>query len=81
MLYKKFHRNYVRQFKKGTVFSFETHRDVVNKEPYTLIDWGNHIRITGINYDLVLIYSNGSINIKIEKDAIQEIPQKLCKAV
>lgn len=72
MLYKKFHRNYVRQFKKGTEFSYETHRDVVNKEPYTLINWGNHIRITGIYYGLVLIYSDGRIDysIKIEEHAI-----------
>jgi len=71
MLYKKYHREYIRQFKKGTEFSYETHRDVVNKEPYTYIGYGN-IRITGINYDLILVFSNGTTNckIKIEKDVI-----------
>lgn len=72
MLYKKYHRNYIKQFKKGTEFNYKTYRDVVNKEPYTCC--GN-IRITGINYDLVLVYSDGTTNynIKIGKDVIQEI--------
>lgn len=74
MLYKKYHRSYVRKFRKGTEFSYKTYRDVVNKEPYTLIGCGN-IRITGINYDLVLLYSDGTTNYNIEigKDVIQEI--------
>lgn len=73
MLYKKFHRSYVRQFKKGVEFNYKTYRDVVNKEPYD-IGCGN-IRITGINYDLVIVYSDGTTNcnIKIERDAIQKI--------
>lgn len=75
MLYKKYHRSYVRKFRKGTEFSYKTYRDVVRKEPYILIAWGIPIRLTGISYDLVLVYSDGKINynIKIVEDVIQEI--------
>lgn len=35
MLYKKYHRNYVRKFKKGTEFVYNgERRHVVEKEPY-----------------------------------------------
>lgn len=75
MLYKKYHRNYVSQFKKGTEFSYktcidrDTVRDIVKKEPY--YNHGN-IRILGIRYFLVLVYSVGTTNcnIKIEKDVV-----------
>ena len=72
MLYKKIHRNFVRQFKKGTEFDFEIYRDAVKSGPYCV--YGS-IRITGINYNHVLIYPDGTINhriynIKIKKDVI-----------
>ena len=69
MLYKKYHRNFVRQFKKGTKFTefdYKTYRDVVEIEPY--YDYGN-ICINGNRYYLILVHSDGTTNhqIKIEK--------------
>ena len=71
MLYKKYHRNFVRQFRKGIEFNYKAYRDVVNKEPYTLIGCEN-IRVTGTIYDLILVYSNGTTacDIRIKKDVI-----------
>lgn len=63
MLYKKYHRNFVRQFKEGTEFRYKTYRDVVLKEPH--FDYGC-IRITGDKYYLVLVYSSGRINYNIK---------------
>lgn len=37
MLYKKYHRSYIRQFKKGTEFVYNGERRyIVEKEPYIL---------------------------------------------
>ena len=73
MLYKKYHRFYVRQFKKGVKFSYKTYRDVVEVEPYYRPYFDNGgIRITGNKYYLVLVHLDGTTNynIKIEKHAI-----------
>lgn len=34
MLYKKYHRSYVSQFKKGVEFRYKSHKCVVTREPY-----------------------------------------------
>ena len=72
MLYKKYHKNFVSQFKEGTEFNYKAFRDVVEREPH--YDYGS-IHIVGNTYYLPLVYHNGRINcnIKIEKDAVQEI--------
>ena len=69
MLYKKYHRQYVREFKVGVKFDYKTYRDVVEKEPYY---YNGGIHITGNKYYLVLVHSDGTTNynIKIEKDVI-----------
>lgn len=83
MLYKKYHRNLVKQFKKGTKFkySYSPHEDamldIVWKEPY-YFKHNNCIEVQG-KYDstwLVLIWSRGMIEpgIKIvEENVIQKI--------
>lgn len=78
MLYKKYHRNYVRKFRKGTEFSYktyrETHKDVVWREPY--IGFGPcGVWMTGKEGGWVIVFQNGVVDykIKIEKDVIQEI--------
>lgn len=79
MLYKKYHRKFVRQFKEGTEFTeFDhiTYRDVVEREPFS--DYGN-ICMTGNKYYFILVFSYGTTNHKIyiikikKKDVIQEI--------
>lgn len=66
MLYKKYHRNFVRQFKKGVKFSYKTYnkvyKDIVEREPY--YDgryWRRNIRITGSKNDLFLIFPSGQL--------------------
>lgn len=63
MLYKKYHRNFVRQFKKGTVFKWNRSLSVetVMKEPYYFND--KFIFIKDSKYQQWdLIYYNGRIN-------------------
>ena len=69
MLYKRYHRNYISQFRKGTEFNYKAYRDVVEIEPYYV---GGNICVTGNKYYLALVYHSGRINynIKIEKDVI-----------
>jgi len=66
MLYKKYHRNYISQFRKGTEFWFKAYyREKVVIEPYVY---------SGVcrSGSWVLIFLDGKINynIKIEKDVI-----------
>ena len=68
MLYKKYHRNYVSQFKVGVKFMCKSEcgdgriiypRYTVEKAPYYV--YGD-IRLTGIEYYLVLVFSDGIVN-------------------
>lgn len=63
MLYKKYHRDYVSQFKRGVKFACEDgirySMYTVEKEPYYV--YGD-IRLTGIEYYLVLVFYDGKIN-------------------
>lgn len=74
MLYKKYHRNFIRKFKKGTRFKFFINDDtkgimyVVNGEPF--INLFKEIFISVIKIDISdlpiytsLIYSNGSLSV------------------
>lgn len=78
MLYKKYHRNYVRQFRKGTEFVYSNMHDgitlkiVVEVEPWL---YDEKIYVTEKFGNWTLVFPGGKINyeIKIEKDAIQEI--------
>lgn len=80
MLYKKYHRFYVRQFKKGAWFRYKdynnVYKDIVEREPY--YDgryWRRNIRITGSKNDLFLIFPSGQL-VEVEiikRDAVQEI--------
>lgn len=80
MLYKKFHRNFVRKFKKGTEFSYktsrnrDTYRDTVRVEPYALTNFhSSRVRVESNENDwiLTLVFENGIINKYLH--AIQEI--------
>ena len=71
MLYKKYHRNYVKQFKKGVKF------DIISVEEVWKEPWYDNVNkiiyITGSKYGRWdLVFPNGKVeyNIKIEKDAI-----------
>ena len=64
MLYKKYHRKYVSQFKKGTVFKWNRSLsvEVVTKEPYYFNDKFIFIKDSKyIRWDLVYVY-NGRVN-------------------
>ena len=62
MLYKKYHRNYVSQFKKGTKFRWNTENsEVVVIEPYFSNDY-HEIHISDVKYGWVLVFSGGKIN-------------------
>lgn len=60
MLYKKYHRKFVKQFKKGVKFECinSVRRYIVEKEPF----YGGNICITGECSVWVLVYMDGSIN-------------------
>lgn len=64
MLYKKYHRNYISKFKKGTrygykAYSGEIYKDIVRREPF----YNNGgINITGKKFGWTLVYSGGRIN-------------------
>lgn len=83
MLYKKYHRNFVKQFKKGVRFRFSFYKKEemvckVNVEPYYDETFcRRNIRITGSNtmgvYDLILVFPDGQladIKYNIEEDVI-----------
>ena len=61
MLYKKYHRNFVRQFKEGTKFKWKTRNlvDIVRNEPYVSIY--HEVRITGGNSDWILVTLSGQL--------------------
>ena len=75
MLYKKYHRNYIRKFKKGTKYRFKYSPnedaifDIVWKEPRYL----HNIEIRGL-YDntwLTIVFYNGKINnIKLVEERV-----------
>ena len=57
MLYKKYHRKYARQFKKGVKLH---NRNEVTKEPY-LIGRSVEIEVDG-KYILTIVFPSGKIN-------------------
>ena len=70
MLYKKYHRNYVRQFKKGIKFSYKTYnneicKDIVRIEPFYNDIKDKSIHMTGSKYGWTLVYCNGRVDYKI----------------
>ena len=79
MLYKKYHRNFIRQFKKGAKVGFGHRReelvDIVKIEPCR-VDCHDGvfkgIHMTGIYYDWALVFPSGYINhdVKVIEDAI-----------
>lgn len=88
MLYKKYHRNFISQFKKGAKLRKDSDIQIVTTRPFprlnlvtgrpyitvdtTIDEHGGWIRWT-------LVSQDGKINykIKIEEDVIQEISQEL----
>lgn len=70
MLYKKYHRDFVKRFKKGTVFGStgRIHRYIVETEPYCDVIL---IRMTSNKGSWNLVYYNGRINKNLH--VIQEI--------
>ena len=69
MLYKKYHRNFIRQFKKGVKYECFSGRYIVSKEPYYR---GEEIRIIDSKCSVwVLVCMDGKINKYI--NVIQEI--------
>lgn len=97
MLYKKYHRNYVRQFRKGTVFVYYNYYDYtkggyyekmmceVEVEPFMDPFFPSNIKIdTKVIKGSYIQAQIGVVDYKgqlIEKDAIQEISQKLYQEV
>lgn len=75
MLYKKYHRNYVRQFKKGVEFVYSNMLDkitlkiTVEVEPWL---YGEKIYVTEKFGNWILVFPGGRINynIKIEEDVV-----------
>ena len=68
MLYKKYHRNFVRQFKKGVKFNFfNSQLSEVTREPY-YSTYHQHIEFqsTSIIPVWTLIYPSGFINYDIK---------------
>ena len=78
MLYKKYHRSYVSQFKKGTKYKFkyspheDAIKDIVWIEPRYL-ELEHNIEIRGL-YDytwLTIVFRNGKINnIKLVEERV-----------
>ena len=63
MLYKKYHRNFIRQFKKGVKYECFSGCYTVDKEPYSYYN----IRIIDSECSVwILISRDGSINNKIK---------------
>ena len=80
MLYKKYHRNFVKQFKKGVKFNVGCRsfsgKFRVTREP-SLDPLSSRIYIEdGKLYTWTLMYVSGRINKYLH--VIQEISQKLC---
>lgn len=77
MLYKKYHRNFVKQFKKGTKFRY-CHggtKHIVEREPY-YDGIFKGIRMTSGRYSgWNLIFPDGQLVVDI--DVVQEISQEL----
>lgn len=65
MLYKKYHRNFVRRFKKGAILIFDLGMsDEIILEPFIDRDYGEIcIRCT---YEWTLVFSDGRINHKMK---------------
>lgn len=61
MLYKKYHRNYISQFKKGAILMFDIGGgDKIISEPFIDSDYGEIcVRCT---YEWTLVFSEGKIN-------------------
>ena len=74
MLYKKYHRNFVSQFKVGTEF-FDNNSSVIVEDGPFYFKRSNYIGIQGYSFLWwILIYPNGKINGKIKKvNVIQKI--------
>lgn len=78
MLYKKYHRNFVRQFKKGTKVNIRYNKypnhDFIMEEPFIEHSWGINI-IDNKDCKWTLVFLSGKIDcsIKIEENVIQEI--------
>ena len=71
MLYKKYHRNYIRQFKEGTEVIYKTCdvtiKDTVKLEPYYDKVYGSRsIYVTGYKYSWPLVHYNGKLDYKTE---------------
>ena len=75
MLYKKFHRNYVSQFKKGIRFKLEKDSDYIRTaitEPYVRLTLATRKPIVVVNYKTdtetnkidryILVFSDGIVN-------------------
>lgn len=79
MLYKKYHRNFVRQFRKGVkAKSKYSNANFIISEVKTIIDFAGEINIIikdGKKPWRAIIFSEGTIisEVKLEKDVIQEI--------
>lgn len=76
MLYKKYHRNYVRRFKKGVEVEFEQDLETIDRviiEP-SIMKYGKNVYI-GYNDYWILIESDGKL---MKYNVIQKISQKLC---
>ena len=66
MLYKKYHRNFVKQFKKGTKFRWNTEElsvETVTIEPHFVF---HVIYVGGDKYRWILVYSHGNIEQSIK---------------
>jgi len=77
MLYKKYHRNYVKQFRSGIKFEYKgICRDIVVIEPSIIDVFTNHyeveIQVIGKFSKWTLVFPEGRIDykIKIKKDVI-----------
>ena len=88
MLYKKYHRNFVKQFKKGTKFVYRINYtsslfndivDVVVTSPYYLKS-SQRILMRG-SLECIRLINCCSGRIVVRLNVIQEISQKLCKGV
>ena len=64
MLYKKYHRNFVKQFKKGVKFRYQSYRGVVTRKPYYFAE---RIAIDCNFYDWVLVFPNGQLDSNMVK--------------
>lgn len=67
MLYKKYHRNFVKQFRKGTRFEFEfaggerqVKRNPVISKGCIITFWGDSV------YDLCLVFADGTLADDVE---------------